>query len=306
MATVKSVAAYRSAFERGVLQEHVEALEAMLASCELCPRACRADRTKGETGYCGAGNALSVSSAFPHFGEEAPLVGRNGSGTIFFSRCNLRCVFCQNHDISDLGEGTRIDPEDLALMMLALERRGCHNINLVTPTHQIPGIAHALLLAAGEGLSVPLVYNCGGYEPLPVLKLLDGLVDIYMPDVKFLDPEPSRRYLDAPDYPRIVREAVKEMHRQVGDLVIGPDGIGRRGLLVRHLVMPGLCDDTRRVLDFIANEVSKDTFVNVMSQYRPCHRAFEHPGIARRPTREEYVSALACASKIGLRRAGPH
>ncbi|MBI5528320.1 MAG: radical SAM protein [Deltaproteobacteria bacterium] len=306
MVNVKFVAAYRSAFERGVLRERVEAIEAMLASCELCPRACRADRARGETGFCEADGGLSVSSTFAHFGEEAPLVGRNGSGTIFFSRCNLCCVFCQNHDISDLGEGTHVAPEDLAVMMLALERRGCHNINLVTPTHQVPGIARALLFAAAEGLSVPLVFNCGGYESLSVLRLLDGLVDIYMPDVKFMDPEPARLYLDAPDYPGVVREVVKEMHRQVGDLAIGPEGVARRGMLVRHLVMPGLEEDTRRILDFVKDGVSADTFVNIMSQYRPCHRAFEHPAIARRPTREEHLSALAYASVIGLRRAGPH
>jgi len=276
------------------------ALRGMLSSCTLCPRMCRADRASGETGYCRIGPEPVVASAGPHFGEEPPLVGRGGSGTIFLAGCNLGCIFCQNYEISHLREGRVVTVEELARTMLRLQAMGCHNVNWVTPTHQIHAIVEALLLARGRGLTVPTVYNCGGYERVETLRLLEGLVDIYMPDAKYLSSEAARRYSDAPDYPDVMKAALKEMHRQVGDLeIVG--GIARRGLLVRHLVMPEGADDSKAILDFIAREISPNTYVNVMEQYRPAYRAHEFPEISRRITPTEYRSVVAHARRLGLR-----
>ena len=272
-----------------------------LSACDLCPRLCGVDRAKGELGFCGEGQAAVVSSAGPHFGEESPLVGRYGSGTIFFAGCSLGCCFCQNSDISHGRQGRRVTEGDLSQMMLGLEEAGCHNVNFVTPTHFVPQIIRAVGLAATEGLSVPLVYNCGGYERCETLQLLDGIVDIYMPDFKFSDGANSGRYCDAPDYPDVCKQALKEMSRQVGDLILS-DGIAKRGLLVRHLVMPGHLDDSKRVFEFLAHEISPDTFVNVMDQYRPCYEAGRFPEIARRLTKEEFETALGMARDAGLRR----
>ena len=291
---------------KGILDERIIQLEARLTSCTLCPRQCRVNRPEGAFGYCQAPAELIISSVFAHCGEESPLVGVGGSGTIFLSHCNLKCLFCQNYGISMQGEGIRYSHKELAAAMISLQQAGCHNINFVTPTHYVPGILRGLSLAIDEGLSIPLVYNCSGYESLEVVKLLDGIVDIYMPDIKFLKRELSDRYCNAPDYPDVVREVLKEMQRQVGDLVMDGRGIAQRGLLIRHLVMPSLSENTKDVLNFIRQEVSRDAFVNIMAQYHPCYQASRFLEISRRPTLKEYNKAVEYARAIGLKRAGPH
>jgi len=285
----------------GVLptEETIRKAYELAQPCVICPRRCRVNRLKGERGSCRIGAEPIVSSAGPHFGEEGPLVGSGGSGTIFLSGCNLGCIFCQNHSISHDLEGEPACPRDIARMMLALERRGCENINFVTPTHVTPWLMEATRLARLDGLTVPIVYNCGGYESVETLSLMEGAVEIYMPDAKYWDAECARRYSNAPDYPEVMRAAIKEMHRQVGDLkVVG--GVARRGLLVRHLVMPNGVAGSKEVLDFLAREISPQTHVNVMDQYRPCYRAHEFPEIARRPTWAEYEEARSYAEKLGL------
>lgn len=243
-----------------------------------------------------------MASYGPHFGEEAPLVGFSGSGTVFFSGCNLQCVFCQNYEISRLGEGQDLDTEALSAIFLSVQKMGCHNLNLVTPTHVTAQILEALAVSVGRGLSVPVVYNCGGYESMDVLRELDGVVDIYMPDLKFLDPVPAGRYCGAPDYPDVARAALREMARQVGPLALDRRGIATRGLLVRHLVMPGDASSTRRVIDFLADEIGEDTYLNLMDQYRPCGRALEFPEIGRRTSSAEWLEAREYALYRGLSR----
>ncbi len=292
---------YRRLLASGDLKQKVTLARSRLAECDLCPRLCGVDRTAGEVGFCGGGLLPRVSSFGPHFGEERPLVGRYGSGTIFLAGCNLGCCFCQNYEISHHREGSDVSVEDLALMMLKLERGGCHNINLVTPTHFVPQLLEAILTAAQQGLSAPIVYNCGGYERLDTLRLLDGVIDIFMPDFKFSNPSNSDRYCNAGDYPDVCRAAIKEMHRQVGVLLV-TDGIARRGLLVRHLVMPTMLEDSKAVFEFLAGEVSPDTFVNVMDQYRPCHEAGRFPELARRLSGDEFETALAMAKAAGIKR----
>jgi putative pyruvate formate lyase activating enzyme len=267
--------------------------------CVICPRLCKVDRPAGEKGYCGVGAVPVVSSAGPHYGEEAPLVGRGGSGTIFLAGCNLLCVFCQNYDISHGRAGQETDPAQIAAIMLALQRRGCENVNFVTPSHVAPYLMDAVRRARLAGLTVPIVYNCGGYESLRTLRLLEGTVDIYMPDAKFWDPEVAFRYTRARDYPERMRQALVEMQRQVGVLRI-EGGVARRGLLVRHLVMPSEVAGSREILRFIAEEISPDTYVNVMAQYRPLYGAHEHVEIARPLTSEEYREAHDYARKLGL------
>ena len=286
----------------GILTHKAERAEEMLKSCTLCPRECKVDRTTGKRGFCRTGDKPFVSSWGPHFGEERPLVGSHGSGTIFFGNCNLRCLFCQNYTISHLGEGREMSDERLAEVMLELQQNGCHNINLVTPTHQMPMILRALLIAAGQGLAVPIVYNCGGYESLEAIKLLDGIIDIYMPDFKYADPEMSLKYSKAKDYPAVAKAVIKEMHRQVGDLVMDESGIAQRGLLLRHLVLPEGIAGTREVVRFIAEELSKNTYVNIMDQYHPCYKAFDHPPLDRRITRKEFAEAINLAREAGLTR----
>ena len=273
-----------------------------LRSCDICPRLCRVDRTKGERGVCRVGARAVVASFGPHYGEEAPLVGHNGSGTVFFAGCSLRCVFCQNYEISHLLEGEEVSPDRLASIFLAIQRMGCHNLNLVTPTHVTPQIVEALDIAAGKGFRLPVVYNCGGYERVTTLRELSGVVDIYMPDLKFLGAAPAARYCAAPDYPEVAREALREMSRQVGPLVVDRNGIALRGLLVRHLVMPGDASTTREVVDFLACEIGKDTYLNLMDQYRPCGRAPEFPEIARRISAAEWDAARNYARSRGLTR----
>jgi putative pyruvate formate lyase activating enzyme len=293
---------YITLHDRKDLGVRIQALHQILGECRLCPRECRVNRIKGETGTCRAGGEMEISSSFPHFGEEPPLIGRHGSGTVFFTHCNLRCAFCQNYDITHLGRGETAYPADLAGIMLRLQGMGCHNINFVTPTHYVSRIVASLPEAVAMGLHLPIVYNCSGYESLEVLSLLDGIVDIYMPDAKFMDMEQAKRYCNAPDYPDVMRAALKEMHRQVGDLRIGPDGIAERGLLIRHLLMPGGVSSTEAVLEFIARELSVHSYVNLMDQYRPEYRADEYPEIDRRITRKEYLEAVRAAKRLGLYR----
>jgi len=272
---------------------------ALANPCRICPRLCRVDRPAGQTGYCGIGARPIVASSGPHYGEESCLVGGGGSGTIFLSGCNLLCLFCQNYDISHGLAGAECDPRHIAGLMLSLQRRGCENINFVTPTHVVPWLMDAVRLARRRGLSVPIVYNCGGYEMVETLRLLEGTVDIYMPDAKFWDPELAFRYTRARDYPDRMRAALREMQRQVGVLRI-EDGIARRGLLVRHLVMPNAVEDSKRILDFIASEVSADTYVNIMAQYRPMYKAHELAEIARPVTAAEYGEVRRHAVELGL------
>lgn len=296
------VPAYIHLYETGELDSRIEALEQILKSCTLCPRQCQINRQNGETGYCRAEIDMSVSSVFPHHGEEPPLVGRHGSGTIFLTHCNLRCVFCQNYEISHLGRGERVTTEQAARYMVKLQEIGCHNINFVTPTHYVPQILAALPLAIEDGLRVPLVYNCGGYESQEVIRLLDGVIDIYMPDIKFFSSEAARRFCNAPDYPDVVRSVLKEMHRQVGDLKMDSHGIAERGLLIRHLVMPHGLAGIEDVMGFIARELSPHSYVNIMAQYRPVFQAVEFPELNRPVTMEEFHEALGIARQYGVYR----
>jgi putative pyruvate formate lyase activating enzyme len=270
----------------------------------LCPRTCRVDRLRGERGFCKTGDLPVVSSYGPHFGEESPLVGKQGSGTIFFTHCNLGCIFCQNYEISHLGEGQEIAADDLARIMLDLQRRGCHNINFVSPTHVVPFILEALPFAIDRGLTVPLVYNTGGYDSVDVIRLLEDVFDIYMPDFKFAGAREGKEYARAPDYFEVASAAILEMHRQVGDLQIDSRGIAFRGLLIRHLVMPENAAGTERVMEFISGRLSKETYINIMDQYRPCGEAPSHPRIDRCITGEEFIGAIRIAHRHGLHRLG--
>jgi len=275
---------------------------ARLELCQICPRHCRVNRLKGERGFCRVGRLSRVASYTPHFGEEAPLVGRGGSGTIFFAGCNLSCVFCQNYDISQMDQGQDVPAEVLARMMLRLQDSGCHNINFVTPTHVVPQILEALVLAGEEGLNVPLVYNSGGYDSAETLRLLDGIFDIYMPDMKYGSDELAIKYSHAPKYTEYAKSAIREMHRQVGDLVMDEDGIAVRGLLVRHLVLPEGLAGTAEVVRFLSQEISKNTYLNVMAQYRPEYNACSFPELKRCVTLQEYSEAVRLALAAGLSR----
>ena len=287
----------------GQLERKAEIGRRLLRRCTLCPRRCRVDRHAGEIGVCGIGARARVASYGPHFGEEAVLVGPGGSGTIFLTGCSLRCCFCQNFDISQGDEpGQEVDDGDFAAIMLELQARGCNNINLVTPSHVVPQILAALLRAVEGGLRIPLVYNSSGYDSAPTLDLLAGAVDIYLPDLKFWLPATAGRYADAPDYPDIARQAIRRMHRQVGDLEVGADGLARRGLLVRHLLMPGQGEETAAILGFLATEISPSTYVNIMAQYHPCGQAERFPELCRGVSGAEYRQALACARSLGLTR----
>jgi len=293
---------YLKLHEDGDLKRRADRAVAVLAECTVCARKCRVDRLNDPKphAYCHTGRRAVVSSAFPHHGEEDCLRGTGGSGTIFFCQCNLRCEFCQNCDISFADNGRKVAPGELARMMLRLQDAGCHNVNFVTPSHVVPQILEALVPAAEGGLHLPLVYNTGGYDRVETLGLLDGVFDVYMPDVKFADPGTARELARASNYFDVAKAAVREMHRQVGDLELDDRGIARRGLMVRHLVMPGGLDETREIMRFLATEVSHDTFVNVMPQYRPDARAAEHPEINRPITLDEYHEALTIAEEEGL------
>jgi len=301
---------YAALVETGELERRAAVAKRRLASCDLCPRECGADRLAGEDGTCRTGRHARVSSAFPHHGEEDVLRGTRGSGTIFFSGCNLHCAFCQNHSISHGDEGEEVSDHAIAGLMLEVQRFGCHNVNLVTPSHVVPQVLSAVGIAANRGLTLPIVWNSSAYDSLDCLALLDGVVSIYMPDLKFWRGETAKRYAHAEDYPERARAAVREMHRQAGDLETGRDGTAIRGLLVRHLVMPGLVEESEAILRFLAEEISRDTFVNVMDQYRPSHRVGRpgatgeamFPEIARRTGPEEMRRALRAARDAGLHR----
>jgi len=282
----------------------IEKLNSLLTPCRLCPHRCMVDRRQGERGRCGVGAVARVASFGPHFGEEPPLVGRRGSGTVFFSGCNLSCVFCQNYSISQLGEGRQMDAAELAAVFVELGRRGCHNINLVTPTHQAPMIVSALALAQEAGLRLPIVWNCGGFESPEVLRLLDGIVDIYMPDAKYGDDAAAAHYSGGPGYATNLEAVLREMHRQVGDLVV-EEGIARSGMLIRHLVLPGGIAASDRVFAAIASLLGRETYLNVMRQYRPCYRASEYPELARRLQPSEYAEAADCARGFGFQQGLP-
>ncbi|HYL82568.1 MAG TPA: radical SAM protein [Candidatus Acidoferrum sp.] len=292
---------YLELHRTGELRRRSEAARQLLRACRLCPRECKVRRLEGEIGAGGAGGRPIVSSYGPHFGEEAPLVGFGGSGTIFLAHCNLCCVFCQNFEISQQGAGRSVFPQELAEMMLDLQRQGCHNINFVTPTHEVPQLLEALLLAVDGGLRLPLVYNSGGYESLETLRLLDGVIDIYMPDFKYGDAGMAKRYSGVEDYPEVARASLREMHRQVGDLTLDERCLATRGLLVRHLVLPSGLAGTAEVVRFLS-DLSKDTYVNIMNQYHPCYRGYEEPLLSRWITREEFDEALGLARGAGLHR----
>ena len=300
--------AYLATWRRGLLPGKVQAGLAELACCTACPRNCRIDRLADERRVCHTGRHAIVSSAFPHFGEEDCLRGWSGSGTIFFGLCNLRCVFCQNWDISQREEGRELDAPAIAELALALQERGCHNVNFVTPEHVAPQVVEALAVAIPKGLRVPVVYNTSAFDALSSLALMDGLVDVYMPDFKFWERDTARRLCKAKTYPQVARDAIREMHRQVGDLRFGPDGLARRGLLVRHLVMPGQTEETAAIMQWLADEISPDTYVNLMGQYRPEYEVGQlardgtprYPDIDRRPTRVEMAAAYEAARDAGL------
>lgn len=296
--------AYLRLQRSGELAQRARAAIASLASCRVCPRDCRVDRLADKTAACKTGRYAHVSSYFPHFGEEDCLRGWNGSGTIFFSWCNLRCQFCQNFDISQNGHGEETRPERLAEMMLELQGMGCHNINFVTPEHVVPQILEALVLAVEGGLRLPIVYNTSAYDSLESLSLMDGIVDIYMPDFKIWDSRMALKYLLAKDYPQAARRAIKEMHRQVGDLKMDEHGLAKRGVLVRHLVMPGGIAGAPKIMKFLAEEVSPHTYINIMAQYYPAGKvsAEKYPEINRSITPKEYADALFAAQKAGLHR----
>ena len=294
--------AYRKLEAEGKFAERIEQAWSLLEKCTLCPHRCGVNRRQGEKGFCRTADKAKVFSYDPHFGEELPLVGKRGSGTIFFSNCNLRCVFCQNWPIAHQGRGRPVSEGKLADMMLGLQRLGCHNINLVTPTHVMPNILKATRIAMQKGLRLPLCYNTGGYERVENIRLLDGIVDIYLPDLKFMDGSEAKRYAftRVGDYPQMAQAAILEMQRQVGKLVTDKDGIALRGLMVRHLVMPNRVAGTREFVNWVAKNLPKSTYVNIMSQYRVEHRAFEYPRIARAITVGEFLEAIDWAEEAGL------
>lgn len=290
-------------YRSGLLKERAMEARHRLHSCRLCPRQCNIDRIENqEMGVCRTRDKAWVSSFHPHFGEEAPLVGVHGSGTIFFTHCNLLCNFCQNYDISHQGMGREVTEAQLASMMLSLQNEGCHNINFVSPSHVVPQILSAVEIACARGLAIPLVYNSGGYDRVKTLQLLDGVFDIYMPDFKFWDSGIAEMTCRAPDYSKIVRKAIREMHYQVGDLVIDKEGIARSGLLVRHLVLPEGMAGTREIMRFISRKISTNTYVNIMSQYRPCGNVEGVKALQRSVSRNEYIDALSAAKTEGLTR----
>ena len=294
--------AYIEAHLQGHLRQKAKIAREALRECRLCPRKCGVDRLKSDPwGKCKTGELALVSSFHPHFGEEAPLVGRNGSGTIFFTHCNLLCSFCQNFDISHAGLGRTITNAELATIMVDLQHAGCHNINFVSPSHVVPQILSALEIAVEQGLHIPLVYNTGGYDRVKTLELLEGIIDLYMPDFKFWSREVASMACQAPDYPEVCRKALMEMHRQVGDLVI-EGGVARQGLLVRHLVMPQGLAGTRDIMHFIATQISVETYVNIMEQYRPCGQSFEIKALNRRISKIEFKEAVGHAQEQGLLR----
>ncbi|MFP4642434.1 MAG: radical SAM protein [Dehalococcoidia bacterium] len=293
---------YLDLYQSGELKDRLRKARSLLKSCRVCPRECNVNRLEDETGTCRTGAQAMISSFGAHFGEEKPLVGNHGSGTIFFTNCNLHCIYCQNYDISQLGQGERVSKETLAQMMLSLQNQGCHNINLVSLTHVVPQILEALAVAVELGFNIPLVYNSGGYDSLETLAILDGIIDIYMPDMKYSDEKTAEELSGITEYPAINRAAVKEMHRQVGDLEIDENGVAQKGLLIRHLVLPNGLAGTAEIVKFIAEEISPNTYVNIMDQYYPSYKAREIPSLTRRITREEYQEAVKLTREAGIHR----
>jgi len=294
--------AYVQLLNSGELEKRVIAAYDLLSVCDACAWHCPVDRRAGELGVCKTGVRAKVSSYGPHMGEEDPLRGWKGSGTIFFTRCNLKCQYCQNHDISQTDAGEEVEPENLASIMLELQALGCHNINFVSPSHVAPQIIAGILIAAQAGLRLPLVYNTGGYDSLEMLQLLDGVIDIYMPDMKYADAKIARKYSKIRDYPQVNQEAVREMHRQVGNLQIDENGLAQRGLLVRHLVLPNDLAGTKDILRFLVDEISANTYLNLMDQYRPAYRAHHYPDLNRPLTPREFAAAMQMVHHAGLRR----
>jgi putative pyruvate formate lyase activating enzyme len=296
---------YLSLLKSGELEQRAISAQIHLSICDVCPLCCPVDRYSGNLGVCRTGALARISSFTPHHGEEDPIRGWRGSGTIFFNRCNLHCQFCQNHDISQSTYGNEVDPTGLARMMLRLQALGCHNINLVSPSHVIPQVLAAVLKAAEDGLNIPLVYNSGGYDSVAMLTLLDGVIDIYMPDMKYGDSQNAMKYSKIKDYVQINQQAVKEMHRQVGDLIVDCDGIAIRGLLIRHLILPNSLAGTETITKFIAREISTNTYFNLMDQYYPCFNAHQYPELNRLISIEEYEHARQVSLATGLHRLDP-
>lgn len=291
---------YLNLYESGGLDKIIEKVFSMLECCSICPRKCKVNRLKGQHGFCKTGLKANVCSFMAHHGEEPPISGTNGSGTIFFTNCNMGCVYCQNYEFSQLGQGREVEFEELANFMLELQKLGCHNINLVTPTHVMPQILKSLKIAISKGLNLPLVYNSGSYELPEIIKLLEGIVDIYLPDMRYADEGMSVKYSNAPDYPRYNQESVKEMHRQVGIANIDNQGIIKSGLVIRHLALPNNISGTEKTMKFIAEEISQDTYISLMSQYLPYHKASEFKDISRRLLEKEYKEAKEIMGKYGL------
>ena len=303
---IKWIPAYEKLEMEGKLAQRVKQAYALFENCQLCPRKCGVNRQKGEKGFCRSPIKPMIFSYHPHFGEELSLVGGKGSGTIFFSHCNLRCIFCQNWPISHEGKGKEIQDEDLADVMLKLQRLGCHNINFVTPTHVMPNILHATRIALKNGLHLPLVYNTSGYERLEIVKLLEGIIDIYLPDLKYMDADKAAKYsAGASDYPEVTKKAIIEMHRQVGVLKLDHQGIAIHGLMIRHLVMPNRAAGTEKFVKWVAETLPKNTYVNIMPQYRVEYKAYDYPEIARGITAEEFLEAMDWAEKYGLTHLDP-
>jgi putative pyruvate formate lyase activating enzyme len=295
----KFIPAYLS-LSPGELEQRARDAFTRMKCCDLCAQNCKVDRLSGELGVCKTGLSVKVSSYGAHLGEEDPLRGWKGSGTIFFSRCNLRCQYCQNYDISQTDAGMEVTPQELASIMLKVQAGGCHNINFVSPSHVVPQILVALSLAAQSGLRLPLVYNTGGYDSLETLQILEGIIDIYMPDMKYANGKYAKKYSRAGNYPKVNRDAIREMHRQVGDMQLDEDGLATRGLLVRHLVLPGNLAGTRRIVQFLAREISQETYLNLMAQYRPAYNASRYPELNRRIKASEYNSAVEMAQEVGM------
>ncbi|MCM8762924.1 MAG: radical SAM protein [Candidatus Omnitrophica bacterium] len=291
---------YLELYRNAKLDEVIDRVYRLLESCAICPRLCRVNRLKDKKGFCRTGLKPKVYAAFPHYGEEPPISGDRGSGTIFFSNCNLRCIYCQNYRFSQKGEGREIEIQELAELMLKLQEKGCHNINLVTPTHVMPQILSALKSAISGGLEIPIVYNTSGYELPEIIKNLEGIVDIYLADMRYADSAMAGKYSGADNYPRYNRASIKEMHRQVGIAKINKEGIIESGLIIRHLVLPHNISGTHQILRFIAEELSEETYVSLMSQYLPCHKAGADPQLNRRITEEEYSQAIKVRENCGL------
>jgi len=303
---IRWIPAYEKLEMEGKLAQRIKQAYAIFENCQLCPRKCGVNRQKGEKGFCRAPVKPVIFSYHPHFGEEMSLVGEKGSGTIFFSNCNLRCVFCQNWPIAHEGKGKEVQDEDLAGSMLHLQKMGCHNINLVTPTHVMPNILNATRIALKKGLHLPLMYNTSGYEPLEILKMLEGIVDIYKPDMKYMDADKAAKYsAGASDYPEVTKKAIVEMHRQVGVLKLDKRGMAIRGVIIRHLVMPNRVAGTEKFVKWIAETLPKSTYVNIMAQYRVEYKAYDYPEIARGITEQEFLEAMDSAEKYGLTNLDP-